>query len=102
MCVNLVVLGLIFDIVGVFIITITTIINPRYQRREDVKWWDKRRYWWNGWKPLYKNTETKKWCWNWKRKPIVEWIIPPKHQLEIFGFLLILIGFWLQLIFYLS
>ena len=40
--------------------------------------------------------------WNWKRKPIVEWIIPPKHQLEIFGFLLILTGFLLQLIFYLD
>ena len=34
---NLVILGLILDIVGVFIITLTTIINPWHGRREDLK-----------------------------------------------------------------
>jgi len=48
MTLNLGILGLSFDIIGVFIITITEIINPFHGRREDVKWWDKRRYWWNG------------------------------------------------------
>lgn len=38
---NLGILGLIFDIIGVLIITFTEIVNPFHGRREDVKWWDK-------------------------------------------------------------
>ena len=98
---NLVILGLILDIVGVFIITLTTIINPWHGRREDLKWWNGKRYWWHGWRPFYKNTQTKKWVIKLNHKPMVEGIIPPKYKLEIFGFLCILAGFILQLIFYL-
>jgi len=98
---NLLMWGLILDILGVFIITITTIKNPWHSRREDLKWWNKKRYCWNGWRPFYKNTKTLKWAIRWNRKPIVDGIIPLKYKLDIIGLLLILIGFVLQLIFYL-
>lgn len=98
---SLAVIGLIFDIVGVSILTLITMISPRHGRREDVKWWSKERYWWNGWRPIYRNTKTGKLVLKWNHKPVVEGQIPPKHQLEIIGFLFILIGFILQLIFYL-
>lgn len=96
------VLGLILDILGVFIITITTIINPWHSRREDLKWWNKKRYCWNGWRPFYKNTKTLRWIFKWNHKPVVEGMIPPKYKLEIIGLSFILIGFVLQLIFYLT
>jgi hypothetical protein len=97
---NLAVLGLIFDILGVFIITITEIINPFHGRKEDLKWWDKEKYWWMGWRPFYKNTQTHKWVTKWNHKPVVYGIIPPKYVLEMLGLLFILIGFVLQLIVY--
>ena len=101
MVLNLGILGLIFDILGVLIITFTEIVNPFHGRREDVKWWDKRRYWWNGRRPFYKNTQTLKWVTKWNHKPIVEGIIPPKYKLQFFGLILILIGVTLQILFYL-
>ena len=95
---NLIIWGLILDILGVFIITMATIINPFHGRREDVKWWNKKRYWWNGWRPFYKNTKTLKLVFRWNRKPIVEGILPPKYKLELIGMLSILLGFFLQII----
>ncbi len=94
---NQVILGLIFDIVGVLIITITEIINPVHSRREDVKWWDKRRYGWSSWRPFYKNTQTLKWIIKWNHRGYFQGIIPPKIQLTVSGLLLILIGFILQI-----
>ena len=99
---NLVIWGLILDIMGVSILTITSMINPWHGRREDLKFWNKERYWWIGWRPLFRNTETKKLVWMWRHKPVVHGWIPPRHKLEIIGFLLILIGFALQLKFYLN
>ncbi len=96
------VLGLILDIIGVFIITLTEITNPFHGRREDLKWWNKERYWWNGWKPVYRNTQTKKLILKWNHKPVVHGIIPPRYLLEIIGLLFVLIGFILQLIYYLN
>lgn len=93
--------GLILDIFGVAILVIVTIFNPWYQKREDLKWWEKR-YWWQGWRPIYKNTKTLEWKIKWNRKVIVYGIIPPKHKGNIIGFLCILVGFALQLKFYLS
>ena len=96
--VNLGILGLIFDILGVLIIIFTEIINPFYGRREDVKWWSGKKYWWNAWRPFYKNTQTLKWVTKWNHKPGVEGIIPPKYKLEFFGILLIIIGFILHIL----
>ncbi|MBI2630520.1 hypothetical protein HYW76_05455 [Candidatus Pacearchaeota archaeon] len=97
---NLGVLGLILDIIGVFIITITEIVNPHYGKTYGQPL--RKTYWWNGWRPFYKNTQTLKWVTKWNHKPVVEGMLPPKYKLEIIGLLFILIGFVLQLIFYLS
>ena len=99
MGINLAVLGLVLDIVGVFIITITEIINPRFGKINGQPL--NKTYWWNGWRPFYKNTQTLKWVIKWNHKPVVFGRLPPKYKLEIIGLLLILIGFVLQLIFYL-
>ena len=97
---NLVVWGLIFDIIGVFIITLIEIVNPFYGKiyGQPIR----KTYWWNGWRPFYKNTETSKWKMELNHKPVVFGAIPPKYKLEIIGLLFILVGFGLQLASYLN
>jgi len=97
---NLVILGLILDIMGVSILVFVTIWSPWHQRifREKKRW---KRYYWSSWRPLYKNTKTLKWKIKWSRKILVYGVIPPTYQLNIIGFLCILLGFILQLIFFL-
>ena len=100
---NLVILGLIFDIVGVLILTLVAIINYPHTKIYNEKDWRKR-YWWQGWRPLFKVRPPKeKETWMIKPKHFVVRYgpIPPKHQWNIIGFLLVLIGFILQLKFYL-
>ena len=98
---NLIVLGLILDIIGVLILVIMSIFNPWHQKREDLKFWQKR-YYWHSWIPLYKNTKTLKWKIKWNRIVLVYGFIPPKYKGDIMGFTFILIAFVLQLKFYLS
>jgi len=99
-----VVLGLVFDILGVFILTLVAIIDPPYTRIFNEKeWWKK--YWWQGWRPIFKiRPPSKKAYWRVKlnHKVVREGVIPPKHKWNIIGFILILTGFSLQLAFYLS
>jgi len=95
---NQVAFGLILDMIGISILTITTIINP-WHGKYNLPFW-KKRYYWNGWRPLYKNTKTKKWVLKLNHVPLVFGWIPPKHKLEIIGFVFILVGFWFQLKFY--
>ena len=102
MATSLVILGLILDIIGISILVVVVIWNPWHTRREDFKWHDKERYSWQSWRPFYKNTQTLKWITKWDRIVSVHGFIPIKHQLNIIGFLLILIGFIFQLKFYLS
>jgi hypothetical protein len=97
---NFAILGLIFDIIGVFIITITEIVNPFHQKIYDQPL--RKTYWWNGWRPFYKDTRTLKWKMKLNHKPVVFGMIPPKYALEIIGLLFILTGFVLQLVFYLN
>ena len=97
---NMLVLGLIFDIIGVSILITISIINPWYWKREDLKFGQKR-YSWHSRRPFYKDTKTLKWKVKWNHRPIVDGFIPPKYKGNIFGFLLILVGFILQLCFYL-
>ena len=97
---NLGVLGLFLEIIGVFIITITEIVNPRFGKIYGQPL--RKTYWWNGWRPFYKNTQTLKWVTKWNHKPVVFGILPPKYKLQILGLLLILVGFVLHLIFYLT
>ena len=97
---NIVVLGIILDIIGVFILVLTEVINPRHQKIYGQPL--RKTYWWNGWRPLYKNTQTLKWVVKWNHKPVVFGMLPPKYKLYLIGFLFILSGFLLQLKFYLS
>lgn len=104
MNINIVILGLIFDIIGVGILTLVAIFDyPHTKIYEKEKWW--KRYWWMGWRPLFKITlpsgkvERKI---KWIRKIIVYGILPPNNSWNIIGFLCILIGFLLQLKVYLT
>ena len=101
---NLGILGLIFDIVGVFILTLVAIFDYPHQRIFGEKeWW--KRYWWEGWRPFLKirppsgKVERKI---KWTHKAAVYGFIPPKYQWNIIGFIYVLVGFILQLKFYLS
>ena len=98
---NFGVLGLIFDIVGVLILTLVAIIDYPHQRIFGEKeWWKK--YWWQGWRPIYKNTQTLEWKIKLNSMVVRYGFIPPQHQWNIIGFLFVLIGFVLQLKYYLS
>ena len=97
---KLVILGLVSDIIGVIVLSLVAILNPRSQRIHMHGWW--RRYEWWEHSPLYKNTETKKWMINFRRTVPIYWIISRSQQWNIIGVLLVLIGFLLQIWFYLS
>jgi hypothetical protein len=86
--------------IGVFIMAIAEIVNPFHGKIYGQPL--RKTYWWNGWRPFYKNTQTLKWVTKWNHKPIVYGMFPPKYKLYLLGLLFILIGFILQLNFYLS
>ena len=100
---EIIVWGLIFDIFGVFILTLVAIIDYPHQRvHGEDKWW--KRYWWLGWRPIFKvrpPNEKPKWRIRPKHKAVRYGFIPPKYVWNIVGFTLILTGFLLQLMFYL-
>ena len=96
---SLIVVGLILDIFGVLLITMTEIANPRYGKVYGQPL--RKTYWWNGWRPFYKNTKTLRWVIRWNHKPVVWGIIPPKYKLEFIGIICLVVGFMLQLISYL-
>ncbi len=95
---NFIVLGLIFDMIGVSILTLVAIIDYQHQRVRQRDWW--KRYWWMGWCPIWRNTQTLKWEIKWKHKVVREGLIPPNHQWNFVGLLFILIGFFLQILGY--
>jgi len=100
--INLLTLGLIFDIIGVLIITLVTIFDYPHQRVFGEKeWW--KRYYWEGWRPIFRidpSNEKARWKLKWGCFIIRYGFIPPNYKWNIIGFLYILIGFILQLIFY--
>jgi len=101
---NLVVLGLSLDIVGVLVLTLVAIFDYPHRRifgRE--VWWQ--RYWWEGWRPIFRISPPSGksyWIVKWKHKVVRYGFIPPKHQWNLVGFLFVLMGFLLQIKFYLS
>lgn len=100
---NLFILGLVPDIVGVFILTLVAIIDYPHHRNYGQPL--SKRFWWIGWKPLFKihpPSEKPKWKIKWNHRIVRYWVIPPKYQWNIIGFVCILVGFILQLIFYLK
>ena len=101
---NLFVIGWILNIIGVGIITSVSIINPRHQRihNEDKLW---KRYWWQGWRPIFKvypSNEKERWMIRPKNKVVRYGFIPPTQQWNIVGFLYILSGLLLHLFDYLN
>jgi len=92
---TLTITGLIFTLIGASILFLNTIFGTRHQKIYTNSW--KKRYWWMGWRPLYKNTKTLGWKLNPKRKVIVYGFIPPKYSWELIGFLFILTGVILQI-----
>lgn len=101
MSIDLMVWGLIFDIIGVFVLAIISILNPHYWKREDLKF-SQKRYSWHTWRPIYRNTKTQELVIKWNHMPIIDGFIPPKHKVELLGLISIFIGFILQLKAYLS
>ena len=104
MVISLIILGLIFEIFGVFILTLVATINYPHQRvfGEKERW---KRYWWQGWRPIFRiHPPNEKAYWRIKLNSIVVryGLIPPNYQWNIIGFLLVLAGFILQLKSYLS
>jgi len=101
---NLAVMGLIFDIVGVFILVLVAILDYPHQRIFNEKeWW--KRYWWQGWRPIFKirpPSEKEYWRIKWTHKVVRYGFIPPKHLWNIIGFIIVLLGFILQINFFLS
>ena len=92
---------LILQIVGGFISTSMAILDWKHQRVYGEKeWW--KRYYWSGWSPIYKNTETLQWKIKLNRMVVKYDFIPPKHAWAIIGFLFVLVGVILQLTFYLK
>ncbi len=83
-----------FQILGIFILVIVN-TSSIWHGKYNFPFWRKR-YYWHGWRPFYKNTETKKWVWMWKHKPLVRGWIPPKHKLYWLSFFFILLGLFLQ------
>ena len=50
--INFIILGLAFDIVGIFILFLVTIFDYPHQRIFNQKeWW--KRYWWQSWRPIF-------------------------------------------------
>jgi hypothetical protein len=98
---NLLILGLVYDVIGVFILTLVAILDPPHQRCYDEKGLGKR-YWWSGWRPIYRDTKTLKWKIKLDSIVVRHGAIPPKYQWNIIGFVFILFGFIFQLKFYLS
>jgi len=93
---DLAVLGLILNFIGSAILVLVTLFGKWHQIKYDNPWTKK--YWWMGWRPLYKDTKTLKWKVKWSRVIIIEGFIPPKHLWNSMGFLCIAVGFLLQLI----
>lgn len=95
---NLTLLGLIFNFMGSFILILVTLFGKWHQIDYSKSW--KQRYWWMGWKPIMRirpQNEKPHWKIKWKHTIVRYGFIPPKHFWNSAGFLLISIGFLLQL-----
>ena len=95
----LIIAGLIMDIIGVCILMMVIFFGVHGHKIYDEKW--SRKYWWNGWRPIYRSTKTGKYVLYWKRRPIVYGAISPHNLWNGVGFLFILFGFILQMLSYL-
>ncbi len=96
---NLILWGLIFNFVGSLVLILVTLFG-KWHQKDYSKHWTKR-YWWMGWRPIFKispPSEKARWKIKLNHKVIIEGFIPPRHLWNSIGFLLISIGFLLQII----
>jgi len=96
MVINQIVLGLSFNFLGSCVLVLVALFGKWHQVHPQNNW--RKRCWWMGWRPFYKNTKTLKWHIKWNRKVIIDGFIPPKHLWNSIGLLLIATGFFLQLL----
>ena len=99
MKVNLILLGLIFNFTGSFILFLVSVFGKWHQKTYTNKW--TKRYWWSGWKPIFKihpPSGKAKWVIKLNHHVVREGFIPPRHLWNSIGFLFIAVGFLLQLL----
>lgn len=94
--INLNIWSIIIGVLGALVLLLNNLFTGWHQKTLTNPW--TKRYWWQGRRPFYKNTQTLKWHFKWTRIVIVEGFIPPKYFWEIVGFLLILAGAIFQII----
>ena len=98
---KLIIISLILNVIGALMLTIAALTNRPYVRVYDNGKW--KGYEWSGWNPFLKITppsgkiERKI---KLSRKVPKSGFFPPTHKLNIFGFVCILAGFFIQLLFY--
>ena len=100
--INLIVLGLIFELVGALLIVLGTIAGPRHSKQFGREWW--KRYYWIGWRPILRirpPSEKSYWMIKPKHTGLRFGVIPPQHLRSIIGSILLLIGVMLQITIYL-
>jgi len=88
---NLIVFGLILDIIGVFFLLMASLFGHHYSKRLDVKWYKRYSYMWftldfRKGKPLFRKT-SRFGC-----------PFSPSHYMNMTGFGLVLVGFILQIV----
>lgn len=94
------IVGIISIVFGAFIILFNNIFTRFHQKIYGQPLG--KGYWWHGWRPFLKITDptsgkvTRKI--KWKHVRIVYGAIPPKYQLEILSFMLILVGSIFQIV----
>lgn len=96
MNINLGILGLIFDFIGALILVLVSLSGLWHRKDYSQKW--TKRYWWMGWfiSKGPHNMIFPKIRWG-----IKQGCIPPQNQWNAVGFLYLLIGFLLQIKYYL-
>ncbi len=100
MIINLEILGLVFNFIGSFVLILVSLFGKWHQKNYTNHW--TKRYWWMGWRPVFKvrpPNEKARWVIKWNHTVVRQGFIPPKHLWNSIGFLLITIGFFLQLLY---
>ncbi len=88
---DLIVVGLILDIIGVFFLLMASLFGHHYSKNLIVKWYKRYSYmWWT--LDFRKGKHLFRKCSHFGRP------FSPSHYMNMFGFLCILIGFLLQIV----
>lgn len=89
-------LGFGLEIIGAFILAVVN-TSSMWHGKYNFPFW-KKRYYWIARIPLYKNTESLKWIFDWNHKATIFGWIPPKHKWNWIAFLFIIVGILSQIL----